>query len=104
MTRKRSSSAFTQPLLLVSALLLLRSKHKGELQFECNDARIFLAGFEACMRAIDADVNCYLCFTWQDPSGILPEEVYLSPGKAGVEVSNIHLVSWVHGRYWLPDS
>jgi hypothetical protein len=47
----------------------------GLLQFECNAAEAFLHAFEVCLRGMDATHDCYLCFTWQDPSGSLPEEV-----------------------------
>jgi hypothetical protein len=47
----------------------------GLLQFECNDAEVFVGAFESCLRQMDAKHDCYLCFTWQDPAGFLPEEV-----------------------------
>ena len=30
---------------------------------------------EGCLRTLVAGADCYLCFTWEDPSGLLPEEV-----------------------------
>jgi hypothetical protein len=48
---------------------------KGLLQFGCAVADIFLQAFEACLYEKAEDGDCYQCFTLQDPSRILPEEV-----------------------------
>jgi hypothetical protein len=78
---------------------------KGLLQFKCNAAETLVHAFEVCLREKETPVNCFLCFTIQDSSGHLPEEVSARSTKlrSNQRESNIILHCACAQVYLIPD-
>jgi hypothetical protein len=69
----------------------------GKFDFECNDVQKFVDSIERCMQAMAVSARRYFCYTWADPTGMLPDEVFINPDSKRVAVTTetkVPLLEW----------